>query len=658
MNQKIKKTTLVSICFCAIFFFPLSYASDASIYARLPAIADPEISPDGRHVAMFVEADGGYLLGVYALPITADSERYVKKYEDVELRWLYWANNDRLLVSGGFASKRGGTPVMETRLISLNYQLEDALDLVKKRPNQDRQERGLQIQDNVVSFLPHDPDHILMAFNSFAGVRIAKDEVRKVNVYTAKSELVQAPVDNIRYWETDLDGNLRIGYGVLNNRPIMKVRDSGSDEWRDMSHRIRSPEGKEADDDIEFVILGFDGDPNMAFGRSNHEIPRGAVSIYDVSRDEILEKMYGRDDVQISGLEYDSTRSKVIGVTYVTDVPEIHFFEQDADTALRDQISAQMDGARVVTVSSSYDNNEWILYISSPTFPGTYYVLDKSELDFQVIASRYPELPLESVLHVHATSYASRDGMEIPAYVTLPAGLNGLDRARNLPFVILPHGGPTSRDFRRFDFFAQFIASRGYGVLQMNFRGSGGYGADYRTAGYGEWGLLMQDDITDGVQWLIESSIADDSKICIVGWSYGAYAALMGAAKTPDLYQCAVGVAGVYDLSKLVAEAGRYIDGRYAVRHVQGWYRDAEQLRENSPNRRADDIQSPVLLFHGTHDRVVDASHSRLLHKALQNSGKKSVLIELDKGDHSLEQGSNRLTLLKELESFLKRHIG
>jgi dipeptidyl aminopeptidase/acylaminoacyl peptidase len=254
---------------------------------------------------------------------------------------------------------------------------------------------------------------------------------------------------------------------------------------------------------------------------------------------------------------------------------------------------------------------------------------------------------------VVAVDYQARDGLSIPAYVTLPPSIDGLEEARNLPFVVLPHGGPTARDFLEFDWLSQFLAHQGFGVLQMNFRGSAGYGETFRAAGDRQWGQAMQDDITDGTRWLFENGLADPDRTSILGASYGGYAALMGAVKTPDLFRCAVSINGVSDLPTVIADERDYIGGTYGTRHIGRLWGDRKMLAENSPARRADEITAPVLLIAGEEDRVVPPEHSERMRRAMERAGKAVELVTLEEGSHRLDVGNNRVLALRAIDRFL-----
>jgi dipeptidyl aminopeptidase/acylaminoacyl peptidase len=255
--------------------------------------------------------------------------------------------------------------------------------------------------------------------------------------------------------------------------------------------------------------------------------------------------------------------------------------------------------------------------------------------------------------------YKARDGLEIPAYLTLPPG-----RApKNLPAVVYPHGGPDERDAIGFDYWAQFMANRGYAVLQPNFRGSSGYGAKFTEAGLRQWGLKMQDDISDGVKKLIADGIVDPKRVCIVGASYGGYAALAGATFTPDLYACAVSFAGISDLPKMLHSNRAQVNSD--AKEISFWEsrigstdENWDQLAATSPARHADQVKCPVLLLHGDGDTNVPIEQSEIEEAALKSAGKNVQFVRLEGDDHYSKLGATRVRTLKEIESFLASNIG
>jgi dipeptidyl aminopeptidase/acylaminoacyl peptidase len=253
---------------------------------------------------------------------------------------------------------------------------------------------------------------------------------------------------------------------------------------------------------------------------------------------------------------------------------------------------------------------------------------------------------------VRSISYKARDGMSIPAYLTLPPGAE----ARNLPLVVLPHDGPEARDAYGFNWWPQFLATRGYAVLQPQFRGSTGFGDAFRRAGYRQWGGVMQDDVTDGVQAMIDQGIANPKRVCIVGAGYGGYTALAGAAFTPDLYKCAVSVNGISDLPAMMgADKDKYGDDDPDVVHLRDTIGSAfdKAVHERSPVHAANRVHIPVLLIHGLDDTVVRIDQSEMLAHALADEQKNYSFIKLPGGDHRMTYADTRQQVMKEIETFL-----
>ena len=279
-----------------------------------------------------------------------------------------------------------------------------------------------------------------------------------------------------------------------------------------------------------------------------------------------------------------------------------------------------------------------------------YLVGDRDKKSLLVFSERYPSLPMDQMAEKKIISYAARDGLEIEGYLTVP--LRHEDGA--IPAIIFPHGGPISYDGGGFDYWTQYFASRGYAVLQMNFRGSSGYGFEFMASGLQAWGLEMQNDVEDGTRWLIEQGIADPERICVVGASYGGYAALMEAARNPDLYQCAVSFAGVTDVAYLVTSHRNYTNYEIVKEQIGS---KRSELRQRSPLHNAEAINIPVLLAHGTKDRSVRLRHSERMEKELRKAGKDVTYLEFEDGDHYLSAQEHRVAFFSAMDAFLHEHL-
>jgi dipeptidyl aminopeptidase/acylaminoacyl peptidase len=319
-------------------------------------------------------------------------------------------------------------------------------------------------------------------------------------------------------------------------------------------------------------------------------------------------------------------------------------------------IAKAFPGKTILIFDRSADYKRIVARVESSSSPPMYYLIDFARGSADIIGEAYPSLAEASLGSLELTSYRTSDGYEIPAYLTLPPGRE----PKNLPLVVFPHGGPYARDDAGFDWWAQFLATRGYAVLQPQFRGSWGFGAELFRAGHKQWGRGMQDDISQGVRHLVEQGIADPTRVCIVGASYGGYAALAGAAFTPELYACAASINGIADIPQF----GGYIR-EHSGEDSNVWrtFRDLigrptdEDLARFSPARSVATIRAPVLLVHGSSDTVVPPSQSANFARLLTQNGKAHELVMLDGEDHWLSTSQGRQRLLDSLETFLARHL-
>ena len=568
----------------------------------------------------------------------------VAENDELSISWFEWVSTEHLVASLAFTGKRRGRTVVQTderRLFAINASTKEAYNLFRDS----RDKVPIQIQDRVVSFLPADPDHILVQYpvSDPLAPNVFKVDVTK----TARHRTAARGRRGVSRWMADADGDVRLGEGVRNESdPYLTVREKSSEKWRDISHRLTQP-------GVTFDPLAFSKNSDEIYVRSNHE--GGPIGLYsfDIRKDEFVELIYKHESVDVASIRLDATTSELLSANFVDDdVETVRFLERPIQADIR-RFRDQLGNYEVNTRAVSSDGNHAIVRISGSTDAGTYYIFDARENAALAMPPQYPDLENGSLAWTIATEYVARDGLAIPAFVTLPPGIDSLDDVEKIPFIVHPHGGPSARDFLRFSYTVQFLASRGYGVLQMNFRGSTGYGQAFRDAGNREWGQAMQDDVTDGARWLIEKNYADPDRIAIVGASYGGYAALMGAVKTPDLYRCAVSFAGVSDLPRLLSHARKFIHGKYRTRYIGDLWKDRKMLAENSPARRAEEIQVPVLLIHGDQDTTVDIDQSERMAKALRKYDKEHRFVELEDGDHYLSLFQNRLRYLQESEQFL-----
>lgn len=351
----------------------------------------------------------------------------------------------------------------------------------------------------------------------------------------------------------------------------------------------------------------------------------------------------------------------MIGVAYAGMYPSYEIFDAALEADIKG-IQAKLPESAVEVDSWSADRSRVLLFVSGGGLSERYVLFDRTARTLDLIAFARPAIKPEDVGQVITIEYKAQDGLKIPSLITWPTGVAEANR-KNLPLIVIPHGGPQAYDAVGFDWMAQYFANEGYLVFQPNFRGSGGFGESFATAGHGEWGRKMQSDITDGVRALTRMGWADGNRTCILGGSYGGYAALAGGAVTPDLYKCVVAIAGVANLREMLGtelrehgpRAGAY---RYWTKVIGDPTKDADRIDAVSPVNLAASFKAPVLLIHGTDDLVVPARQSELMESALKKAGKNVTYMKLPGDDHYLSNSDNRRAALEAMSAFVAKHIG
>ncbi|MGI2047842.1 alpha/beta hydrolase family protein [Shewanella oncorhynchi] len=613
-------------------------------FASIPDVSSVQLSPNGKKIASVVRVDQAKLKGTVvsiqdietgekSIPLHTDNQKFV-------ILSLQWANDNILLISAKFPANRYGTPTTETRLVKYDLTTKKTSSVLP-RSVLDRLNWIPQHQGQIIDLMPDDPDNILLSLDGM-GENVGEDSVLKVNLAQGKSSYTQNAKKKIISWITDRQHKVRIS--IYND---------------DTEYRIYEQAEQKSDSRLLWTFkafsedtvwpLGFDTDPNILYVRAYHQ---GFEAIFKVNLTDpnlTKELVYANEATDVEGdLLYSQLKKKVIGISE-GDGEEYTFWETEY-VGLQNGLKAVLPDAHNYITQFSANERRYIVYSTSSTEPGTYYFGDRDEKTLYPIANRYGKLNSELLANTQHLTYEARDKLKIDAYLTVPKGLE----AKQLPTIIFPHGGPISYDSNGFDYWAQFFANRGYAVFRMNFRGSAGYGYEFMKAGLKSWGLEMQNDVEDGTRYLIAQGISDPKRICIAGASYGGYAALMGAAMTPDLYRCAISVAGVTDVAYLVKSSRRHTNYEVVKEQIGD---DLDALYERSPISKADKINIPVLLLHGDKDRVVKVQHSREMYDELKSLNKPVEYIELENGDHYLSNNDNRLATFKALDKFLADNL-
>lgn len=649
------RLAIFTIILSFIFSFSAFAKPPASAFGELPKIYDAAISPDGTKIATFTALADGYGIGIFFIDGSGKAATGVGLGNGVKPEWVKWANNDIVLASVWQSEKSSGTPYKSGYLYAFNVP-ENDIDLlidprkVSKGSTGSRLAGGgifRQFNNNVIDFLPKEPDHILM---SFSDTVVTAPDVQKVNVRTGSYEIVRRGDEFIQYWYSDLRGEIRIGQGrkeSKNEKWEMRIRDKDNNKWR----KADEYPGLDADADI----MGFTGNPDeVVVSRYAGKNTRGFY-VYDLGQKRMTRKVFHNEDFDAGGLIYNADRTDIVGASYTSDSKEVEIFGSPQSTLQR--LEQKYEGYQVDYIDSTASYDKVLVKIGHPEDPGGVLLLNTATLDTKMLAALYEGISAKDTGMVLSVRYTSRDGQKIPAYVTLPPTITETAQIKKLPFIVLPHGGPYARDTKRFDYLAQYFATRGYGVLQMNFRGSVGYGKAFEEAGRERW-IVMQEDVEDGTKWLFEKGYADPEKTCIAGWSYGGYAALMGSIKNPDLYSCTISMAGVTDLKDLLRDMDKYRFGNLAAKNFMRGFDGKSELKENSPVKRASEMTGPVFLAHGTLDQAVHFDQYKRMKSALKKSKAKVTAIEFKDEDHYLSNKANRVKFFTELEKFLEKANG
>jgi dipeptidyl aminopeptidase/acylaminoacyl peptidase len=631
-----------SLAACAVtWLLPLVAASAAPLpleaFARLPAIRGVGISPNGKRLV--------YIRGYEDREVAVTFDRTTKEAPKVitasdpgrfDLSWCSWANDQRLLCGFRATVTELGTYYVVTRLVSVNADGTDQKVLMQNSPAAES-----QFQDRILDWTPNEPDSVLIELDVD---RTSYPSVYELNVYTGGRKLRSSEHQPIRDYSSDANGNIRLGYGYRTGTSQLEyfARLENEREWRRLL-KLKAFEPTDA-----LVPIAIAPGKNRAFAVGSHD---GRSALWEIDLMDASEPQLLFSHPLVDAAEPLLTPGgRLLGIAYETDRPFIYYTD-DATWARIKAINKELPGRFNVITDYSRDEQQVVIRSTSDVDYATYFIYDLSTNKLSRIASAYPELEPTSLGRMRSIAYPASDGAEIPGYLTTPRGV----RAEKLPLIVMPHGGPISRDSWEFFFLREFLVSRGYAVLQMNFRGSSGYGAKWQNAAHQDWGGLTYQDITDGTRWAISSGIADPSRICIVGWSFGGYAALLGAVRNGDLYRCSASIAGVSDLNRLLTDS-RGFTNRAFVREQLG--KNSEKLKADSPVRHAEQIKIPVLLIHGDQDWQVEVDHSRKMASALKSAKKNHRAVFIEDASHQLNRKSDRVLLLSEVEKFLREHLG
>ncbi len=498
------------------------------------------------------------------------------------------------------------------------------------------------VRASIEDDLQDDPDHILISHNRRNPEVF---DVYRADIHTGVLTLVAENPGDIIGWQTDHKGRVRAGIASDGLHSTLLYRDTESEDFRPIiTTDFRTTVSPEF----------FTFDNQRFYALSNRGRDCLALVIIDPAQPELEQLVFEVAGADLDGAGYSRLRQVPTLAIYQTDKPKYHFFD-NVSRQLHADVAQKLPGYEISLQSGTRDETKYIVAAYNDRTPGSRYIYDAASNTLDKLADINPKLPEQDMAPLLPVQYQSRDGLTIHGYLTLPVGRS----PENLPCIINPHGGPWLRDGWGFNPEAQFLANRGYCVLQMNFRGSTGYGRDFWEAGFGQWGLGMQDDISDGVQWLIGQGIADPRRIAIYGGSYGGYATLAGIAYTPDLYAAAVDYVGVSNLLTFMNTIPPYWKPMLAKMHsmVGDPVADRERLVATSPALNAGNIRAPLFIAQGAHDPRVNKDESDQMVVALRARGVDVEYMVKDNEGHGFHNDENKFEFYEGMETFLERHL-
>jgi dipeptidyl aminopeptidase/acylaminoacyl peptidase len=675
LSTAVKQTSLaigrksLFICLLSGLFFapllaraaePASAPASTSSYSiedffKNPKFTKATLSPDGSSLALLL-SDNQDRLMLAVMDLATLVPKVLVHYTDADINNYHWVNSNRLVYDLTDSKKGVGDTYVAPGLFAINKDGSQARQLVERSTAFVRSTSIAKIQpwNTFFSDVNHaensDEIFVTQVTNPYTTGRHSYNLIR-LNTVTAQATSINRPGE-VGQWLIDKQGVPRVAMTFEKNLAAVHYKDSASDSWKKLIE-FDSYTG------AGFTPLFLAPDGTLLVTAQNGQDTR-SVYRYDIEKKQMdtapLVTLKGYD---FSGsIIFSMKQNKLLGVQYETDA-EGTFWLDPAMQKIQQKIDAALP-ATVNHISVAEKNATDVVLVQSfsDTDPGAWYLYHIKTETLDKLGAARPNIKAADMAYKDPVKYTARDGLSIPAYLTLPKGKN-----KNLPMVVLVHGGPYVRGVHwRWDQDAQFLASRGYAVLEPEFRGSTGYGSKHFKAGWKQWGLAMQDDIADGTRWAIAQGYADPKRICIAGASYGGYATLMGLIKDPDLYQCGINWVGVTDINLLYDVSWSDLNENWEKYGmpvlVADQEKDAAQIKATSPLLLAERIKQPLLLAYGGSDRRVPIVHGNKFYSAIKNSNPKVEWIEYTEEGHGWDLLKNKVDFWGRVEKFLDQNIG
>lgn len=594
-------------------------------FFRNPEKSSYQISPDGKYYSYMAPYESR--MNVFVQKIGEDEAKRITEVTDRDIAGYTWANNERIL----YLKDNGGDENFALYGVNLDGSNPMALTAFDS------------VRTQFIDDLEDQDEYIIVGLNK-RDLRIF--DPYRLNVTTGELTMLAENPGNISGWMTDHDGKLRVAITTDGVNTSVLYRDTEDSEWQ----ALVTTNFRES-----LSPLFFTFDNKNLYVSSNLGRDKAAIQVFDVEKKEAVETLYEHPDVDVYSLNYSRKRKVLTSISYTTEKRQREFLDAEIK-AWFDKLSAKLEGYEIGIGGSSTDETKLIVRTYSDRSLGAYYFYDITEDRLEKLEDVSPWINEDEMAEMQPVSYKSRDGLTINGYLTLPKG----KEAKNLPLVVNVHGGPWVRDNWGYNKEVQFLANRGYAVLQMNYRGSIGYGRAFWEASFKQWGQAMQDDVSDGAKWLIAEGIADPKRVAIYGGSYGGYATLAGLTYSPELYACGVDYVGVSNLFTFMETIPpywtQYLEMLYEmVGHPQ---KDSAMLAAYSPSLNADKIVAPLFIAQGANDPRVKKSESDQMVEAMKARGVDVEYLVKDNEGHGFRNEENRFEFYRSMEAFLTKYIG
>jgi len=597
-------------------------------FFKNPEKTSYQISPNGSYYSYLAPYESRK--NIYVENIESGETKRVTSQTDRDIAGYFWANNEQLV----FMRDDGGNE--NWYLVATDVNTGEEKPLTKMEG----------VRSQIIDDLEDIPEEMIIGLNK-RNPQVF--DPYRLNLTTGEMTMIAENPGNITGWMTDHNGQLRVANATDGVSTSLLYRDSEDDDFR----VVLTTNFKES---VSPRFFTFDN--KNVYATSNIGRDKEAAIIFDIANGKELEELYENENNDVNGISYSRKRKVITAARYTAEKQQRHFFDEEAKKTF-ERLQNELEGYEVAITSSTREEDKYIIRTYSDRSLGAYYLYDKTSDELRHIADVSPWINEENMATMKPIKYQSRDGLTIHGYLTLP---KGMEDAKNLPVVVNVHGGPWARDNWGFNPEVQFLANRGYAVIQMNFRGSTTYGRKFWEASFDQWGLSMQEDVQDGALWLIDQGIADPKRIAIYGGSYGGYATLQGLVKDPEFYACGidyVGVSNLFTFMKTIPPYwAPYLDMMHEMVGDPSVAEDSVRMAATSPALNADKIVAPLFIAQGANDPRVVKSESDQMVEAMKSRGVTVEYMVKDNEGHGFRNEENKFEFYGAMERFLGEHIG